>query len=183
MEFSERNKLELFHWEAFFEPFNALQMVCVGPGELDASLKNEMFTILSAAAGCRHCQAHGGYMLNRIFEKPVDRIQSLWTFEQSDAFSEAEKAAYRFAMAAGSCPNAVTAEHHAELRKHYSEQQIREMMAVVAFSGFMNRYSESVAVVTDNAAANWAKVNLAPVGWSIGKHSGTDEERRPDLGF
>jgi hypothetical protein len=71
-----------------------------------------MFTILSAAAGCRHSQAYGGCMLNKALDKPVKRIQALWDFERSDMFTEAQKAAYRFALAAGSCPNAVTAEHH-----------------------------------------------------------------------
>jgi hypothetical protein len=74
-------------------------------------------------------------------------------------------------------------EHHTDLRTHYNDQQIREMMAVVGMSGFLNRYSESVAVVTDNGAANWATENLTPIGWAIGKHSGTDEEQRPELGL
>jgi alkylhydroperoxidase family enzyme len=182
-DFKDRQNLEIFRWEEFFEPFTILQFVCLGPGELDSGLKNEMFTILSAAAGCRHCQAHGGYMLNKALDKPVERIQALWNFDRSDQFTEAEKAAYRFALAAGSCPNAVTADHHADLRAHYNDQQIREMMAVVGMSGFLNRYSESVAVVTDHGAANWAAENLTPVGWSIGKHAGTDEERRPELGL
>jgi hypothetical protein len=57
------------------------------------------------------------------------------------------------------------------------------MIAVVGMSGFLNRYSESVAVVTDNGAANWATENLMPMGWTIGKRRDTDEERRLELGL
>ncbi len=181
--YQSRNEYELFHWPEFSEPFNALQMVVMMPGEVEGQLKSELFLIASAASGCRHCQAHGGYALNRMLGLSVERIQALWTFEASDLFNDAERAAYRFALAAGSSPNAVTPAHHAALRAHYSVQQIREILAIIAMSGFLNRYSDSLAVVTDATAADWAAVNLAPVGWSLGKHAGAPSERREDLPF
>ena len=63
--------------------------------------------------------------------------------ESSSLFSEKEKVALRFGMAAGSVPNAVTEEHFADLRKHFTEKQIVELGATVAFFGFLNRWNDT----------------------------------------
>jgi len=133
--------------------------------------------LLSLASGCRHCQAHGGYGLH-LAGVPAERIQALWDFERSDQFSEAERAVYYFALAAGASPNAVTPNHYAALRLHYADQQITELLGVVAVSGFLNRYSDTLAVVTDQESVDWAASVLGPVGWSQGKLTGSEEERR-----
>ena len=54
-------------------------------------------------------------------------------------------------------------------------------MSVVAMSGFMNRYNDSLATVTDAESSDWAAVNLADVGWDIGKHVGEGREQRSGL--
>lgn len=175
--FKDRNKLEIFNWPALVEHFWPLSQLCMGEGALSKKAKWEAFTILSSASGCRHCQAHGGYGLH-LAGVPTERIQALWDFEHSPLFSAADKAILRFALAAGSCPNAVTPDHHAALREYFSDQQITELLAVVGISGFLNRYSDSLAVVTDQESLDWATVFLAPVGWTPGKHQGTVEEQR-----
>lgn len=81
-------------------------------------------------------------------------------------------------MAAGASPNAVTPKHYASLRRHYSDQQITELLGVVAMSGFLNRYSDTLAVVTDQESVDWASRVLGPVGWSQGKHTGSGAEQR-----
>ena len=45
-----------------------------------------------------------------------------------------------FALAAASVPNDVTDAMFAEMRKHWSENQIVEIAAVVACFGFLNRW-------------------------------------------
>jgi alkylhydroperoxidase family enzyme len=173
----DRHMLEIFNWPALMRHFGPLAQLCLGGGELPRQLKQEAFTLLSLASGCRHCQAHGGYGLH-LAGVPVERIQALWDFERSDQFSEKERAVYYFALAAGASPNAVTPAHYAELRKHYSDQQVTELLAVVAMSGFLNRYSDTLAVVTDQESVDWASQVLGPVGWSQGKHVGAAKEQR-----
>ena len=51
-------------------------------------------------------------------------------------------------------------------------------MSVVAMSGFMNRYNDFLATVTDAESSDWAAVNLADVRWDIGKHVGEGREQR-----
>ena len=42
-----------------------------------------------------------------------------------------------------------------------------------------DRYSDALAVVTDQVSVDWASEFLGPVGWSPGKHLGADVEQRP----
>ena len=173
----DRHKLEIFNWPNLMQHFGPLVQLCLGGGELSRQLKQEAFTLLSLASGCRHCQAHGGYGLHTAGVS-TERIQALWNFERSDQFSDAEKAVYHFALAAGASPNAVTPDHYNVMRKHYSDLQITELLAVVAISGFLNRYSDTLAVVTDQESVDWATDVLGPVGWSQGKHVGAADEQR-----
>ncbi|MDO7837200.1 hypothetical protein Q4610_19325 [Sphingobium sp. HBC34] len=173
----DRHKLEIFNWPELMQHFGPLAQLCLGSGELSRQLKQEAFMLLSLASGCRHCQAHGGYGLH-LEGAPVERIQALWDFERSDQFSDAERAVYYFALAAGSSPNAATPDHYAELREYYSDSQITELLGVVAMSGFLNRYSDTLAVVTDQESVDWALQTLGPVGWTQGKHMGAAVEQR-----
>jgi alkylhydroperoxidase family enzyme len=180
--FQDRHELELFHWPEFMQPFFELSQVLLQSGTLPRQLKFEAFTVASLASGCRHCQAHGAYFLHRD-GIDTDRIRQLWSFNDSLLFNDADRAALSFSLASGACPNAVTPGHFADLRTHYDAQQIREILGVLAMSGFLNRYSDSVAVVTDSESADWAAANLGDLGWALGKHAGTDEERRPGFPY
>jgi hypothetical protein len=53
--------------------------------------------------------------------------------EKSPEFSDAKRAALRFAQAAGKAPNAVTDADFAELRRHFDEDEILEIVAVIAY--------------------------------------------------
>lgn len=175
--YRDRNKLEIINWPELMEPFMKLAQVALGPGQASKQLKGEVFTVVSTASGCRHCQAHGAYGL-RLDGIPIERIQGLWDFESSNLFSDSDRAALRFARDAGVVPNHVTPEHYDELRRHFTDEQIRELLAVIAISGFLNRYSDTLAVVTDQESIDWASTFLSPVGWELGKHQGASEEQR-----
>ena len=173
-----RQNLEFFQWPELSRKFQGLvELVMVSPNNLPKQLRGEIFTMASIAGGCQHCQAHGAYTLHLLGVDPA-RIRDIWTFEQSQAFSEAERAALRLARDGASVPNAVEAGHFAELRKHYSDQQIVEMLAVVSLAGWFNRWNNSIATVTDQESADWAQNNLKAVGWTVGKHAGEAHEQR-----
>jgi hypothetical protein len=42
-------------------------------------------------------------------------------------------------------PNAVTDAHFAELKKHYTDAQIVEIVAVISLFGFLNRFNDTTA--------------------------------------
>ena len=72
----------------------------------------------------------------------------------------------------------VEPEHFSELRKHYSDREIVEILAVVSLAGWYNRWNNSIATVTDQESIDWAEANLKSVGWNLGKHAGEAHEQR-----
>ena len=176
--YEDRQNLEFFRWPELAQRFQGLvELVMVAPGNLSRQLRSELFTMASIAGGCQHCQAHGAYTLHMMGVDPT-RIRDIWTFEESTAFSAAEKAALRLARDGALVPNLVEPGHFAELRRHYSERQIVEMLAVISLAGWFNRWNNSIATVTDRESAQWAEANLRAVGWELGKHAGAAHEQR-----
>jgi len=177
-QYQNRQNLEIFRWPELMSIFqNLIELVMVSHNNLSRQLRSELFTMASIAGGCQHCQAHGAYALHLMGVEP-GRIRDIWTFEQSPAFSEEEKAALRLARDGAGVPNAVEPGHFAELRRHYSDRQIVEMLAVISLAGWFNRWNNSIATVTDQESVDWAEANLRPVGWELGKHAGAAHERR-----
>ena len=60
----------------------------------------------SYTSGCRYCQAHT-ILGSERFGSSEERLNDVWVFEESAHFSDAEKAALRFARAAAMVPNEV----------------------------------------------------------------------------
>ncbi len=175
-EYADRQNWDLGAWPEMYGTLKQLQaLIFLSPPGIELNLM--VFTMSSLAAGCRHCQAHGAYGANRQGVS-VEKIQAMWSFETSELFDDRERAALRFALAAGSSPSAVTADHHAEIRANFDDEEARTLIGVVALGGFMNRYNDALATVTDQESVDWAAANLSPVGWDIGKHVGRPEEQR-----
>ena len=176
--FQERQNLEIFRWPELMHLFrDMVELVMVSPTNLPRQLRSELFTMASVAGGCQHCQAHGAYTLHLMGVDP-DRIRDIWTFEQSSEFTEAEKAALRLARDGALVPNNVEPGHFADLRRHYSDRQVVEMLAVISLAGWFNRWNNSIATVTDSESVVWAEANLKAVGWELGKHAGEAHEQR-----
>ena len=108
----------------------------------------------------------------------TERIQAIWQYETSDLFTEAERAGLDLVRAAAQSPNAAGPEHFAELRKHYTDEQIVEIMGINSFAGWLNRWNDTIATVTGQESVDWAIENLAEVGWTRGKHVGDAHEQR-----
>jgi alkylhydroperoxidase family enzyme len=178
VKYQDRQNLEIFCWPELMKTFRDLvELVMVSPNNLSRQLRSELFTMASVAGGCQHCQAHGAYTLHLMGVDP-DRIRDIWMFEQSAQFSEGEQAALRLARDGASVPNMVEPAHFADLRKHYSDRQIVEMLAVISLAGWFNRWNNSIATVTDKESVDWAEANLKAVGWELGKHAGAPHEQR-----
>ena len=178
--YQDRQNLEVFCWPelmAIFQKLVELVMVSEKHNSIPRQLRSELFTMASVAGGCQHCQAHGAYTLGMMGVDP-DRIRDIWTFEDSGAFSEKEKAALRLARDGASVPNMVDPEHFVDLRKHFSDREIVEMLAVISLAGWYNRWNNSIATVTDQESIDWAEQHLKSVGWTLGKHDGAAHEQR-----
>ena len=73
-------------------------------------------------------------------------------------------------MAAASVPNDVTDEIAAELKRHFSDDAIVEILAEVALMGFLNRWNDSMGTVLEREPTNLGEELLGSSGWSPGKH-------------
>lgn len=114
-----------------------------GPGQIDSGLKRLIGEAASKAAGCFYCSAHAAYGAR---EQGVaqEKIDAVWSFEDSPVFSDAERAAINLAMKAGVVPNETTDADFDRLRTYFSEDEIVEIVAVIAMFGFLNRWNSTL---------------------------------------
>lgn len=175
--YKNRQNFEMENWPELRESMNNIFKLIFPSRKVSGELKQFVFTAASLASGCRHCQSHGAYHLHKI-GVPDEKIQAMWTYQTSSLFSEAERAALDLGFAAGVAPNAVEPENYTELRKYFTDDQIIELLAVIAIGGFLNRWNATIATVTDQESVDYANKTLGPVGWDPGKHIGVAEEQR-----
>lgn len=109
-------------------------------GVVDPALRWMVAHVTSLSNGCSYCSAHT-FKNGADNGVPQDKLDEIWTFETSELFSEAERAALRVALSGGQCPSYASPEDMAALRQHFSEEQIVEIGAVIALFGFNNRWN------------------------------------------
>ena len=141
-----------------------------GPGQVDDGLKRLIAEMSSKTAGCMYCTAHSAFA---AAESGVSRekLQAIWSFESSELFSDAEKAALRFTIAASQSPAATTDADFEELRRFFDEDAIVEIMGVIACFGFLNRWNDNMATSLEQTPLQFAESNLAGGDWQAGKHA------------
>jgi uncharacterized peroxidase-related enzyme len=138
-------------------------------GEVERGFKRLVAHFCSRAAGCRYCMAHtaGGALR---FGVDQAKLAALWDYRTSALFTEAERVALDFALAAGAVPNDVDEAMFAGMRKHWSEGQIVEIVGVIAAFGFLNRWNDTMATPLEEEPIHVGEKYLASHGWSAGKH-------------
>ena len=135
--------------------------------KVDRQIRDLVFLMASLVTGCRYCQAHRSSALERR-GADEDKIEAVWEFETSPLFSAKERAAIRFARDSAIVPNAVTDEHFTELRRHFSEEEIVELMAQSCQAAWSNRWNDTMGTPLE-AAPLAAMARLSP-DWDPGKH-------------
>ena len=154
---------------AAFTALNAAVMEC--HGQVTPEFKRLLGHATSFVSGCRYCQAHTILGAER-FGSSVERLESVWNFENSPCFSEAEKAALAFAKAAASVPGEVDEPIVDALRAHWSDEDIVEITAVIALFGFLNRWNDSMGTaLEDLPIAAGEKYLVRGAGWEVGQAS------------
>ena len=109
----------------------------------------------------------GGSLRSGIDEK---KLAAVWEYRTSALFSDGERIALEFAMAAAAQPNAVTDEMFGQMKEHWSEGAIVEIAALVAYFGFMNRFNDTMATPLEDEPLEVASKHIAAHGWEVGKH-------------
>ena len=148
---------------------NLNKAVMDNQGRVTSELKRLIGYVSSHAAGCQYCQAHTIRAAQR-YGGSDERLEAVWEFCSSPLYTDAERAALEFAIAASSIPNAVDDEIASNLHKHWDDGEIVEILGVTALFGYLNRWNDSMATTLEDQAAADGDRYLASQGWSRGKH-------------
>ncbi|MBI4940915.1 MAG: carboxymuconolactone decarboxylase family protein [Actinobacteria bacterium] len=139
-------------------------------GRVDLGLKRLVAHMSSFATGCQYCKAHTTVSATR-HGVDDEKMAAIYEYATSPLFSDAERVALDFALAAASVPNGVTDESYRALAAHWDEEQIVEILGVVCMFGVFNRWNDSMATPLEEFPAARAGELLGDRGWEAGKHA------------
>ena len=148
---------------------NLNKAVMDNAGSISSEFKRIKAYISRNTAGCRYCQAHTIRAAER-YGGEKERLEQAWDFENSSLFSEAEKVALRFTIAASSVPVSTSQELEELLHHHWDETDILEIMSVIALFGYLNRWNDVMGTSLEKDAKDSAE-SLLQNQWDIGKHA------------
>ena len=155
---------------AIAKAFIGLNMaVMENHGRVTSDLKRLIGYIASFTAGCQYCQAHTIRAAER-YGASEKQLQHIWDYRTHTSFSEAERAALDFALAASVVPNSVDQSISENLRQHWDEGEIVEILGVIALFGYLNRWNDSMGTSLEIPAQESGQQFLVGHGWTGGKH-------------
>jgi uncharacterized peroxidase-related enzyme len=117
---------------------NLNKAVMANEGRVTSALKRMIAWVSSNATGCRYCQAHA-IRAAEHYGAEKEQLDNIWQYKIHTGFSEAERAALDFSLAASMVPNAVDAKIKETLYKYWNEGEIVEMLGVISLFGYLNR--------------------------------------------
>ncbi|WDE13033.1 carboxymuconolactone decarboxylase family protein [Thalassomonas haliotis] len=138
-------------------------------GRVTAEQKRLIGYITSANTGCRYCEAHTILAAER-YGGSEQRLKNIWSFRESDLYTDAEKAAFELALAASSVPNAVNDAITAKMHEYWDDGEIVEILGVISLFGYLNRWNDSMGTSMEPGAVDAGERLLASSSWSRGKH-------------
>ena len=169
MGFVPNSFLTMARWPELLSAFSAYAGTVMGPGVIEAELKQLIPFVVSQSAGCRYCQAHTSHVAEKRGAS-ADKIPPAFEFETSDLFSARERSALRIALHAGMVPNAADSEHFKAAGEHFDERGLVEIVAVISLFGFLNRWNDTMSTELEDVPRSFAEERLDAAGWEVGKH-------------
>ena len=148
---------------------NLNKAVMANHGRVSSSLKRMIAWVSSNATGCRYCQAHAIRAAER-YGAEQEQLDNIWEYRTHPAFSDAERAALDFSLAASQVPNAVDEDINQRLHEHWNDGEIVEMLGVIALFGYLNRWNDSMGTSIEDGAVDSGRQYLGKHGWNEGKH-------------
>jgi len=171
--FCPNSVLTMQHRPAISKAFiNLNKAVMENNGRVTSALKRMIAWVSSNATGCRYCQAHAIRAAER-YGAEQEQLDNIWEYRTHPAFSDAERAALDFSLAASQIPNAVDGTIKEALYVHWNEGEIVEMLGVISLFGYLNRWNDSMGTSIEDGAVESGELYLGKHGWGKGKHDGT----------
>ena len=148
---------------------NLNKAVMANQGRVTSALKRMIAWVSSNATGCRYCQAHAIRAAER-YGAEQEQLDNIWEYKTHPAFSDAERAALDFSLAASMIPNMVDENIKEGLYKYWDEGEIVEMLGVISLFGYLNRWNDSMGTSIEEGAVESGEQYLGKHGWTQGKH-------------
>jgi len=144
MGFTSNDALVMAHKPEMLKAVLGMVQAIYQAGSVPLDLKKLVAVMTSSAAGCQYCQVHTQYgaMKEGI---SADKLAAIWEYQTSDLFTDAERAVLDVARTAAFSPNETTDENFAKLSSFYSDEQVVELVGVIALFAFLNRWNSTVA--------------------------------------
>ncbi len=169
--FCPNSVLTMQHRPAISKAFiNLNKAVMANEGRVTSALKRMIAWVSSNATGCRYCQAHAIRAAER-YGANDEQLDNIWEYKTHAAFSEAERVALDFSLAASMVPNAVNDDLKKRLYTYWNEGEIVEMLGVISLFGYLNRWNDSMGTSIEDGAVESGIKYLEKHGWNKGKHS------------
>ncbi len=143
--------------------------VMAADGEVDLGFKRLLAHFASRAAGCQYCEAHS-LIAAKIHGIADEKVAAVWEYKTSDLYTDAERVALDYALAAGSVPNAVDEALMVRMKKYWNDNEIVEILGAICLYGFLNRWNDSMATDLEDAPKALGDDVLTKGGWTGGKH-------------
>jgi alkylhydroperoxidase family enzyme len=143
--------------------------VMAADGEVGLGFKRLLAHFASRAAGCQYCEAHS-LIAAKIHGIADEKVAAVWEYKTSDLYTDAERVALDYALAAGSVPNAVDEALMVRMKKYWNDNEIVEILGAICLYGFLNRWNDSMATDLEDAPKALGDDVLTKGGWTGGKH-------------
>lgn len=131
---------------------------------LDIQSKQLIALASSLSAGCKYCQSHTSHGAERA-GVPNEKIANILNYQTSSHYEPSEVALLDLAFASGEVPNKANKAHFDQLKEFYSKEQILEVVAVISFFGFLNRWNDTFGTEIEAVPANYLQYELKPKNW------------------
>ena len=131
---------------------------------LDIQSKQLIALASSLSAGCKYCQSHTSHGAERA-GVPNEKIANILNYQTSSHYEPSEVALLDLAFASGEVPNKANKAHFDQLKEFYSKEQILEVVAVISFFGFLNRWNDTFGTEIEAIPANYLQNELKPSNW------------------
>ena len=168
--FCPNSVLTMQHRPAISKAFiNLNKAVMTNQGRVSSALKRMIAWVSSNSTGCRYCQANAIRAAER-YGAEQDQLDNIWEYKTHTAFSEAERVALDFSLAASQIPNTVDDTLKQRMHSYYNEGEIVEILGVISLFGYLNRWNDSMGTSIENGAVQSGELYLVKHGWTKGKH-------------
>ncbi len=121
-------------------------------GKLDPRVRLLAMHRVSELNGCSWCLDYGSSLAPEL-DIPLEKLRDLANYQNSTAFTPRERAAIAFAEAVTQVGGGVDDTEFADLKHHFSDREIVELLAALCAENFFNRFNVALEVESQGFCA------------------------------